>query len=80
MLLQNLWDGVEYGWWQDVDEDSLLPIVVIQRVSFNEWAQWSHIWHSVGKFKSIKEAKRAGWNIPLTKETKRIGTYIVRVE
>ena len=72
------------GWsriwlWEDVDEDALLPIRVFIKSSLNEWTQWAHLWCKVGKFKSMKEAKRAGWNIPLTKETKRIGTYIVRV-
>lgn len=74
--LVGLWEGVRQGWWEDVDEEALLPVRVFQRCDFHEYATWAHVWFRVGKFKSMKEAKRAGWNIPLSPGTKRI----VRIE
>lgn len=78
--LDFLRQGVAWGWWEDVDEDAELPVRVFPRDAFGEYATWAHVWMKMKRFPSMKEAKRAGWGIPLTCETKRIGTYIVRVE
>lgn len=78
--LEGLHAGVRQGWWQDVDEEALLPIRVFRRDAFHDHATWGHVWMSLGRFPSMKEAKRAGWGGRLTCETKRLGTFIVRIE
>lgn len=78
--LEGLRAGVAMGWWQDVDEEAMLPVRVFKRDEFGEFGTWAHVWMRLKKFASMNEAKRAGWGIPLTCETKRIGTFIVRIE
>lgn len=72
--------GVHAGHWQDVDPILCLPILVRKRSEWNEFATMAHVWFSLGRFKSMKEAKRAGWSKPITAGTHRLRTYLVRIE
>jgi hypothetical protein len=71
--------GVSLGWWEDVDEEALLPIRVFRQSDFHSTALWAHAWVKIGKFSTVKEAKRAGWNRPLSCGQHRLGTYILRI-
>lgn len=77
--VSGLWDGVRNGWWQDVDEAAMLPVRVFRRDEFHEHATWAHVWMRLGRFVSMKEAKRAGQNVPLARGERRLGTWIARV-
>jgi len=78
-ILDDLWRGVANGWWESVDADAKLPVRVFNRSDFHETATWAHVWHRVGKFGSVKEAKRAGFGNKLDCGTQRLGTWIVHV-
>ena len=79
--LRCLWFGVKQGWWEDVDEDLMLPIRVVFMEDFHEHATMAHAWmRTTKKYASMKEAKRAGWGKPLTPGLYRTGTYVLRVE
>lgn len=72
--------GVKMGWWDDVDWNARLPIKRHRRSEFHEHALWAHVWVKYNLFPSMKEAKRAGWGIPLTCERKRLKTYVIEIE
>ena len=78
--LKELWDGVENGWWQDVDEAALAPILVRKVSDFHETALMAHAVVELGAAPSVKQAKRNGWGGPLKPGTIRIGTRIMRIE
>jgi len=72
--------GVRMGWWEDYDTDAGLPVRVIKISEMHDTALMAHAWVKLNKFRSVKEAKRAGWGKPATPGTYRIGTWILRIE
>ena len=66
---QGLWIGVAQGWWEWVDMDRRQPIpfpTMIDSSMFNEKGTMAHVLAFAGVFDSVSEARRAGWNKPIT--------------
>jgi len=78
--LAGLHRGVAAGWWEDVCEKAMLPIRVFRRSDFHETALIAHAFVRLGRYASVKEAKRAGWAAPLEAGTYRSGTWMMRIE
>jgi hypothetical protein len=77
--IQGLHEGVAMGFWDSVDEEAMLPVKAFCIADLSEHCTWAHLWVQLGKFTSMKEAKRAGQGDPVTIGRRRLGTWIIEV-
>lgn len=59
--------GVQNGWWAFVENDIPIPFATHLSIKeFHEKATMANVWHIMGLFESVSQAKRSGKNQPLT--------------
>lgn len=66
--LQTVLDGAKQGWW-DVDEQGnmLAPPIVIDSTQLPDGALMAHVMAEAAIFPSVSQARKNGWDKPLTK-------------
>ena len=78
---QSVIDGVKKGWWEvDQDGNMLSPIIVVDSKQLTENAVMAHVMKQAGIFDSVGEARRNGWNKPLTKGVITVTKRKIRIE
>jgi hypothetical protein len=75
--------GLEYGrrqgWWQDYQHDPLPPRKTVKASDYASKTM-AHVMVDAGFFGSVSDARRNGWNKPVTKGLHAVGkTKIVEV-
>jgi hypothetical protein len=58
--------GQSQGWWDEWDHVGPFKTITMRRCDFNERDTMAHVMVKADQFKSINEAKNAGWNKPIT--------------
>lgn len=78
---QSVLFGAEQGWW-DVDEDGnmLAPPIVVDSTELPEGALMAHVMAAAGIFPSISQARKNGWDKPLTKGLFTVTKKRIRIE
>lgn len=60
--------GAELGWWDVDDQGNMLaPPIVVDSAKLPENAVMAHVMAEAGIFPSISQARKNGWDKPLTK-------------
>lgn len=78
---QSVVDGTEMGWWEvDQDGNMLAPTIVVDSKQLPENAVMAHVMKEAKIFDSVGEARRNGWNKPLTKGVITVTKRKIRIE
>jgi len=78
---QSVLDGAKQGWW-DVDDDGnmLAPAIVIDSAELPDGAVMAHVMAKAGIFPSISQARKNGWDKPLTKGMVTVTKKRIRIK
>ena len=78
---QSVIDGAQKGWWEvDQDGNMLAPTIVVDSKQLPENAVMAHVMKQAGIFDSVGEARRNGWNEPLTRGIITVTKRKIRIE
>jgi len=59
--------GIDMGWWQFIENGEPIPFATsINHIMFHDKATMANVWHSMGLFESVSQARRSGKNQPIT--------------